>query len=196
MCVCVGAASHRLWDITQRNMVKLASIFLKALKYYSSWPETISLSLLLDEDIGTAFINLCTSEGANIHFVEIIRVWMPRHDHKGKLGPQLCRASAESGRHFSLSDYCYKCWLIVVLTLLECISLEVKKTFKGGKNPERRKDNHQAILPLLWNNPVEGVQIMALMIWLAASETFHSEHHPYASDHQFVNQFIRQLNVP
>lgn len=174
----------------------MASVFLKALTYYSSWPETISLSFLLDEDINTAFINLRTSESANIHFVEIICVPMPRHDHKGKLGTQLRRAFADSGHHFSLSDYCYKCWLIVVLTLLECISLEVKKTFKGKKKRERRKDNHQPMLPLLRNNPAEGVQITLLMNWLAASETFHSERHPYASDHQFVNQFIRQLNVP
>ena len=43
--------------------------------------------------------------------------------------------------------------------LLECISLEVKKTFKKKKK-KRRKDNHQPILPLLCNNPAEGVQIM------------------------------------
>lgn len=61
----------------QRNM-KMASVFLKALTYYSSWPETISLSFLLDEDINAAFINLRTSESANIHFVEIICVPMPR----------------------------------------------------------------------------------------------------------------------
>lgn len=55
-------------NTTQRNM-KIASIFLKALKYYSSWPETISLSFLMDEEVSTASINLCTSEGANINFV-------------------------------------------------------------------------------------------------------------------------------
>lgn len=45
-------------------------------------------------------------------------------------------AFADSGHHFSLADYCYKCWLIVVLMLLECISLEVKKTFKKKKKKE------------------------------------------------------------
>lgn len=47
--------------------------------------------------------------------------------------------------------------------LLECISLEVKKTFKKKKKKktERSKDNNQPILPLLCNNPAEGVQIMA-----------------------------------
>lgn len=53
---------------TLSNM-KIASVFLKALKYYSSWPETIFLSFLMDEEINTASINLCTSEGANINFV-------------------------------------------------------------------------------------------------------------------------------
>lgn len=71
-----------------------------------------------------------------------------------------------------------------------------EENIQGEKKRERRKDNHQPKLPLLRNNPAEGVQIMLLMNWLAASETFHSERHPYASDHQFVNQFIRQLNVP
>lgn len=71
-------------------------------------------------------------------------------------------AFTDSGHHFSLPDYCYKCWLIVVLTLLERIPPEAKKTFmKKKKNPERRKDNNQPILPLLRNNPAEGVQIMA-----------------------------------
>lgn len=71
-------------------------------------------------------------------------------------------AFSDSGHHFSLTDYCCKCWLIVVLMLLECISLEVKKTFEGKKkSTERRKDNNQPILPLLCNNPVEGVQIIA-----------------------------------
>jgi hypothetical protein len=32
---------------------------------------------------------------------------------------------------------------------------------QGGKKSERRKDNNQAILPILHNNPAEGVQIMA-----------------------------------
>lgn len=55
-------------NITQRNM-KTASIFLNALRYYSSWPETTSLSFLMGEEVSTASINLCTSEGANINFV-------------------------------------------------------------------------------------------------------------------------------
>lgn len=46
-------------------------------------------------------------------------------------------ASADSGHRFLRTDYCYKCWLIVVLTLLECISLEVKKTFKEKKNRKK-----------------------------------------------------------
>lgn len=36
-------------NITQRNM-KRASIFLNALRYYSSWPEMISLSFLMGEE--------------------------------------------------------------------------------------------------------------------------------------------------
>ena len=55
-------------NITQRNM-KIASIFLKALRYYSSWPETISLSFLMGEEVSTASINLCTSESANVNSV-------------------------------------------------------------------------------------------------------------------------------
>lgn len=61
----------------------------------------------------------------------------------------------------------------MVFTLLECISLEVKKTFKGGGGKKEKKDNHQPILPLPCNNPVEGVQIMAPDDLLAASEPFH-----------------------
>lgn len=54
--------------MTHRNG-KIARIFLKALKYYSSWLKTISLSFLMDEEVGSASINLCTSESANINFV-------------------------------------------------------------------------------------------------------------------------------
>lgn len=158
MCVCVGGATHSLWDITQRNM-KMASIFLKALKYYSSWPETISLSFLLDEDINTAFINLCTSEGANIHFVEIIRVWMP--DHRGKHGTQLTPCSRRFCSPF------FTLWLLLrVLINSGAHAARMhfpggEENIQGGKKTERRKDNHQPIFPFLCNNPAEGVQIMA-----------------------------------
>lgn len=36
-----------------------------------------------------------------------------------------------------------------------------EENIQGGKKSERRKDNNQPILPLLCNNPAEGVQIMA-----------------------------------
>lgn len=195
MCVCVGRAPHSLWDITQRNM-KLASIFLKALKYYSSWPEMISLSFLLDEDISTAFINLCTSEGANIHFVEIIRVRMPRHDHRGKHGTQLTPCSRRFCSPF------FTLWLLLRV-LINSGAHAARMHFPGGEENIQggKKQKEGKII----TNPSFRFSVITLqrvckswllMIWLAASETFRSEHHPYASDHQFVNQFIRQLNVP
>lgn len=80
--------------------------------------------------------------------------------------------------------------------LLGCISLEVQKTFKGEKN---QKEGKIIIKPSFRFSIITLRRVCKswlLMILLAASETFHSERHPYASDRQFVNQFIRQLNVP
>ena len=48
----------------------------------------------------------------------------------------------------------------MVLTPLEHISLEVKKTFKERNKKEEMKDNNQPVLPLLCNNRAEGVQIL------------------------------------
>lgn len=48
-----------------------------------------------------------------------------------------------------------------------------EENIQGKKKTERREDNNQAILPLVWNNPAEGVQIMAPDDLLAASEPFH-----------------------
>lgn len=81
---------------------------------------------------------------------------------KGNSEDSYATALADSGHHFSLTDYCYKCWLIVVLMLLECISLEVKKTFK--KKKKHQKGGKIIINPsfrFFCNNPAEGVQIMA-----------------------------------
>lgn len=66
-------------------------------------------------------------------------------------------AFTDSGHHFSLPDYCYKCWLIVVLTLLERISPEAKKTFKKKKKQKEGK----IIINPSFRFSAEGVQIMA-----------------------------------
>lgn len=86
---------------------------------------------------------------------------MPRHDHKGKLGTQLCLCIRRFWSPF------FTLWLLLQV-LINSGAHAARMHFpggaenlQGGKKPERRKDNNQDTLPLLRNNPAEGVQIMA-----------------------------------